>query len=455
MKKTNLLLPKAVELIIAMLNNAGYEAYVVGGAVRDAILGRPVHDWDICTNAKPEETSEVFKSYPVLETGIEHGTVTVMMDGVGYEITTYRVDGEYSDGRHPDNVSFTTSLTKDLSRRDFTINAMAYNHNDGVIDPFEGFEDLEKKRIRCVGSPEERFKEDALRILRAVRFSAQLGFDIDIEIKHFLCHTDLKEMLLPVSMERIQAEFVKMAASESFYAVVERYPEVFGTIIPELWDMVGFEQNNPYHCYDVFRHTIEALKCLDPDETDLITRLAVFFHDFGKPSSYEEDEKGIGHFHGHSAVSADMTDAIMRRLRFDNETRAKVVELVTYHDVTLETTDKCVKRWLNRIGKEQFKRLLDIRLADIGGQSRLDYNKRVGKVFLVKTILEKVLKEDACFSLKDLAVNGHDLIEIGFKPGKELGKVLQLLLDSVIDGRCQNTKEILIADAKKMKNDLD
>lgn len=447
MKNMMIMLPKEVDWIFAKLGESGYEASVVGGAVRDAVLGRPVHDWDICTNAKPEEILEVFKDNQVIETGIKHGTVTVMANGTGYEITTYRVDGTYSDGRHPDGVSFTTSLVEDLSRRDFTINAIAYNYKDGLIDPFEGITDLKKKRIRCVGSSKERFKEDALRILRAVRFSAQLGFDIDFEIKYFLSHTDLKEMLSPLSMERIQAEFVKMANSENFYAVVENYPEVLGAFIPELWNTVGFEQNNPYHCYDVFRHTVEALKSLDPDDTDLITRLAVFFHDFGKPSTYEVDEDGIGHFHGHGNASAEMTDVIMRRLKFDNETREKVVELVKYHDATLETTEKCVKRWLNRIGEEQFRRLLDIRLADISGQSRLDYNERVGKVLLVEKTLEKVLKEEACFSLKDLAVNGHDLIEVGFKPGKELGEVLNLLLNGVIDETWENKKEVLLDQA--------
>lgn len=447
--KNIIILPQAVEDIVNKLNAAGYEASVVGGAVRDAVLNRPVHDWDICTNATPEQIFKVFHTNQVIETGIEHGTVTVMLEGTGYEITTYRVDGTYSDGRHPDGVLFTTSLVKDLSRRDFTINAMAYNHKDGLIDPFDGMTDLKKKRIRCVGNPKDRFEEDALRILRAVRFSTQLGFDVDFEIKHFLSHTDLKEMLSPLSMERIQSEFVKMASSENFYAVVENYPEVFGAFIPEIWDMVGFEQNNPYHCYDVFRHTVEALKCLDPDETDTITRLAVFFHDFGKPSTYKEDEKGVGHFHGHGEVSADMTDAIMRRMRFDNETREKVVELVKYHDSSLETTDKCVKRWLNRIGEEQFRRLLDIRLADISGQSRLNYNERVGKVLLVKSTLEKVLKEESCFSLKDLAVNGHDLIEIGFKPGKVLGIALTHLLDMVVDEELPNEKETLLYWAKK------
>lgn len=445
-KKINL--PEQVRNLLNMLHENNHEAYVVGGCVRDALLNRNPNDWDICTSATPEQILEVFKDKKVLEIGIKHGTVTVMEDGVPYEITTFRTDGNYSDGRHPDKVFFTTDIMEDLKRRDFTINAMAYNDECGVVDfAFEGQMNLMGRRIRCVGNPSDRFKEDALRILRAVRFACQLDFKVDAEIKEYFSHTNLKDRLGLVSAERIQSEFVKMIASYNIHNALWDHIEVFGSFIPELWDMVGFEQNNPYHCYDVFRHTVEALKYCDSD--DLITRLTVFFHDFGKPSTYETDEHGIGHFPGHAAVSAEITDTIMRRLKFDNETREKVVELVKYHDTTLETSEKSVKRWLMRFGEEQFRRLLDVRLADISAQDRTNYNSRVGKVLLVKNTLEKVLEEESCFSLKDLAVNGNDLIQIGFKPGKDLGNVLNLLLNKVIDDELTNEKDILLEYAKK------
>lgn len=438
-------IPDNANTIINTLQNNGHSAYVVGGCVRDSLMDRIPHDWDICTSATPEQMLEIFKNYRVIETGLKHGTVTIVIDGEQYECTTYRIDGKYSDNRRPDNVIFTNDLVEDLRRRDFTINAMAYNDAEGLIDPFNGLEDIVQERIQCVGLAKDRFNEDALRILRAIRFAAQLDFIIepgtDWEV-----HKQCKN-LKNISIERINNEFCKIVASDNFCVELLLYKEVFSLFIPELKDMFNFPQNNPYHNYDVFNHTIHAIeKC---NSTDLITRLAVFFHDFGKPHSYQDGEDGIRHFKGHGRVSADMTDTIMKRLKFDNKTRNDVVQLVYYHDVTLEISNKSVKRWLNKLGINQFTRLLDIRCSDVMGQKSNYDMDRIEKVNTIKKILNDILKENYCFSLKNLAINGDDLIQIGFKPGKELGNLLNILLKEVIDEELENDRDILLNMAKQ------
>lgn len=440
-------IPTEANELINTLQNHGYEAYVVGGCVRDSILCRKPHDWDICTSATPGEMLDIFKDRKIIETGLQHGTVTVVVNGEPFEITTYRIDGEYSDNRRPDSVTFTDKLIEDLKRRDFTINAMAYNDDEGLIDPFNGLEDLKNKLIRCVGKPEDRFNEDALRILRAIRFACQLDFSIHSSIGWQIGYTDMVNNLRNISVERINSEFVKIVKTNQFYKRLVWNYNVFLLFIPELKDMIGFPQNNPWHVYDVYGHTIHAVeKC---ESEDLIVRLAVFFHDFGKPHSYQDGEDGIRHFKGHGRVSAEITDSIMKRLRFDNDTRNKVVELVYYHDATFEVGKKYVKRWLNKIGEEQFRRLLEVRKADIQGQ-KADYEQsRIDKVNNIAQILEEVLQEDECFSLKDLAVNGKELMDIGYKAGKELGNTLNELLQLVIDGEYPNEKKVLLQEAKR------
>lgn len=419
---------------------------MVGGCVRDSILGRKPHDYDICTSATPDEILEAFPFEEIIPTGLQHGTVTILINGTPFEVTTFRIDGTYSDNRRPDSVEFTHSLIEDLKRRDFTINAIAYNPKTGLIDPFNGMEDIEYKKIDCVGSAKERFEEDALRILRAIRFASQLDFTImpntDWEI-----HQQYKS-LENISVERINSEFCKIASSEDFCVNLLLYQDVFSLFIPELKDMIGFNQNNPYHVYDVFDHTIHAIE--NCESKDLIVILVVFFHDFGKPHSYQDGEDGYRHFKGHGRVSADITDSIMKRLRFDNETRNDVVELVYYHDATFEVGKKYVKRWLNKIGKKQFRRLLEVRKADIKGQKPDCELERIEKVNNIENLLEEVLQEDECFYLKDLAVNGKDLMSIGYKTGKELGNTLNELLRLVIDGECPNEKEKLLQEAKNM-----
>ena len=439
-------IPADANELIHTLQNNGHSAYIVGGCVRDSILGRIPHDYDICTSATPSEMLEIFKDRKIIETGLQHGTVTVVVNGEPYECTTFRIDGIYSDNRRPDTVTFTDKLVEDLRRRDFTINAMAYNDEEGLIDPFNGMRDIEYKKIDCVGSAKDRFGEDALRILRAIRFAAQLEFTImpgtDWEI-----HKQYKN-LENISIERINSEFCKIASSDDFCVELLLYKDVFSLFIPELKDMFDFPQNNPWHIWDVFRHTIHAVEYCDSD--DLVVRLAVFFHDFGKPHSYQDGEDGIRHFKGHGKVSADMTDSIMKRLRFDNETKNNVVELVYYHDATFEVGKKYVKRWLNKIGGKQFRRLLQVKKADNKAQNLELSSVRIKELSEIEALIDEVLQEDECFSLKDLAVNGKDLIGVGYKSGKELGNTLNKLLQLVIDGDCPNEKEKLLQEAESL-----
>lgn len=445
--KFDIKLPLEVKSILYQLNERGYEAYVVGGCVRDSILHRPIHDWDICTSATPEETMQVFKDQEVVPTGLQHGTVTLIINHTPFEITTFRIDGDYSDNRRPDSVEFTTDIIQDLSRRDFTINAMAYHPSIGLIDPFDGIEDIQYQKICCVGNAEERFGEDALRILRAIRFASQLEFSIEPETD-WQIHK-LYKNLANISVERINSEFCKIALSNSFCVELLLYKDVFSLFIPELKDMIDFPQNNPWHIYDVFGHTVHAVESCESD--DLITKLAVFFHDFGKPHSYQDGDDGIRHFKGHAKVSAEMADCIMSRLRFDNDTRNKVVELIGYHDATVEVGKKYVKRWLNKIGEEQFRRLLKVKEADNKAQNIELSNERIVELYQIEFLIDEVLQEEECFSLKDLAVNGTDLISVGYKPSKALGITLNDILDMVINGEIENEKDILLNYVKHLK----
>lgn len=437
----NIEVPAPVYFIIQELEKCGHEAYMVGGCVRDSVLGRTPHDYDICTSATPDEIIQAFPYEEIIPTGLQHGTVTILINKEPFEVTTYRIDGDYSDNRRPDNVTFTNNLIEDLQRRDFTINAMAYNPKTGLIDPFNGLEDIKEETIRCVGSAKDRFGEDALRILRTIRFASQLGFVIDPDTDWEI-HQQHKR-LENISVERINSEFCKIVSSDIFCVQLLLYKDVFSLFIPELKSMFDFQQNNPYHAYDVFGHTVHAIKQCETN--DLVVRLAVFFHDFGKPHSYQDGEDGIRHFKCHGKVSAEITDSIMKRLRFDNETRNNVVELVYYHDATFEVGKKYVKRWLNKIGEKQFRRLLEVRRADIKGQ-KPDYEKsRIEKVDNIENILEEILSEKSCFSLKNLAVNGNDVKEVmKLKEGKDVGHWLNEILKRVIDGELENNKDDLV-----------
>lgn len=439
-------LPKDVQEIMSVIREYGASSYVVGGCVRDSILGREPHDWDICTPALPGELLVEFeeKGYRVISTGLQHGTITVNLNGNNYEITTFRRDGRYSDGRHPDAVEFTSDLIYDLERRDFTINAMAYNVEEGLIDPFNGYQDIQDKIIRCVGNPNDRFREDGLRILRCLRFATQLGFRVDLPTRRAL----VKQInfLNNISSERINSELCKIIDASALYKSkrpLNTYAFILCHCIPELYDSLNFPQNNPYHKYSVYGHSIVVLQ--ECESSDIITKLAAFFHDIGKPHCYQDDKNGIRHFKGHGKVSADMADVIMRRLKFDNDTRKKVVQLVYYHDASFEVGKKYVRRWLNKIGVDQFKRLLVLRRADIMGQSKHYREERIQKLDAVKVCLEEVLKEKPAFSVKDLEIDGKDVMKYMLMDEcPEVGYWLKHILKQVIDGHLQNNREDLI-----------
>lgn len=431
--------PEKANQVISVLTEAGFEAYVVGGCVRDAILGRTASDWDITTNARPEQVKALFPR--TVDTGLQHGTVTVLQGKEGFEVTTYRIDGEYLDGRHPEQVTFTPSLLEDLKRRDFTINAMAYNDKEGLVDAFDGLGDLERGQIRCVGNPGERFTEDALRILRAVRFSAQLGFGIEEKTRAAL--SEFAPRLSKVSAERIQTELVKL--------LVSPHPEVFRTvwetgisavILPEFDRCMETEQNNPHHCWSVGEHTLHALPFVEAQKA---LRLAVLLHDIGKPLTRTTDAEGIDHFYGHAEKGAELAGRIMRRLKFDNDTRKRVVKLVqTHDDLQTGTTQRSVRRAVHRIGAEAFPDYLKVRRADIMAQNPEVREEKLGKLAEVEAVYQRILEEQNCLSLKDLAVTGKDLIEVGIEPGPELGRILNELLELVIEHPEYNTKEYLL-----------
>lgn len=431
-------IPRGAAAIIDTLQNNGFEAYLVGGCVRDSILKRPVHDWDITTSATLDEMKKVFSDTKIIETGIKHGTLTILSIDGFYECTTYRIDGVYSDGRHPE-------LAEYLKRRDSTINAMAYNDKEGLIDLFGGRLDLMDHVIRCVGNPEDRFKEDALRIMRALRFAAQLEFDLEIKTK--VAAFQMSDTLTKVSAERINSEFCKILTQTMGRQIINDYREIIAVFIPEIRDMFDFEQNNPYHMFNVWDHTIEVLvrATLFMDPNSLVLVLAAFFHDIGKPHSYQDGPDGIRHFYGHAAKSAEMTDSIMRRMRFNNSIREQVVTLVKYHDADIKPEAKYVKRWLNKLGSESLlKCLFMLKYSDISGQvikGRVECLKKIDNLFAV---LNDVLEQQACFSLKDLAVNGDDLIAAGMKPGKEISIVLNRMLELVLNDKCVNDKDALL-----------
>lgn len=441
-------IPDAPKQLMKILLDAGYEAYVVGGCVRDFLLGRVPHDWDICTNALPAQMKECFADYHVIETGLQHGTLTVMVDHVGYEITTYRTDGEYTDHRHPDSVQFVGRLQEDLMRRDFTINAMAADISGKIRDFYDGQFDLEHKWIRCVGNPDKRFTEDPLRILRAMRFESKLGFTIEEKTEDSM--RKHRYLLQHISAERINTELTGILMGDCSSTLI-RFPDVLSVCIPEIEPCIGFQQNNSHHNRDVWGHTIFAVSVAPKD---LYTRLTLLYHDIGKPLCYSF-EGGVGHFYGHAAISRDIAEKSLRKLRFDNQTIKSVTQLVEAHDRTIEPRKPVIRRCLNKMGLEQFLRLLDVKEADYAAQAQLcgDRLHKVEILQMTNEILAAQIRQEDCFSLKDLAINGNDLIQFGYKPGKKIGTVLNQLLEMVIDGTIENDKAKLVNMAAKYMED--
>ena len=443
MKNIRIDMPRDVREIIHTLEEAGFEAFAVGGCVRDAVLGRVPADWDITTSAMPEEVKGLFDR--TIDTGIQHGTVTVMKDHVGYEVTTYRVDGEYEDARHPKEVSFTSNLVEDLKRRDFTINAMAYNDRAGLVDEFDGIGDLENHVIRCVGNPIDRFGEDALRMLRAVRFSAQLGFYIDEATKAAI--TELALNLEKISAERIQAELVKLLISDHPDYLRAAYETgITAVVLPEFDAIMNCEQNDGLHEETVGEHTLKALLMVPNDK---VLRLTMLFHDFGKPLTVSGTEEGETRFFGHPDISSELSREIMRRLKFDNDTTDKVKKLTAVHDLFIKNAPNRVRRAMSKVTKELFPYFLEVRKANILAWKEEAQESALAQLQELTSIYEGILERGECVCIKELAADGKDLIAVGVKQGKQIGEILSDLLEIVLEEPEKNAKESLLSYVKE------
>jgi tRNA nucleotidyltransferase (CCA-adding enzyme) len=451
----NFRIPEKVSNIIEELMRHGYEAYAVGGCVRDMVLGREPEDWDITTSATPQEVKRVFRR--TVDTGIQHGTVTVLVEKEHFEVTTYRLDGEYEDNRHPKEVSFTSSLTEDLKRRDFTINAMAYNEKEGFIDLFGGMEDIKKGLIRCVGSAKERFDEDALRILRAVRFSAQLGFEIEEATMEAV--KEKVEHLINISAERIRVELTKLILSDHPDRLRILYEAgITGVILPEFDAMMTTEQKNIHHVYSVGEHTIRTVEAVAgpikekrfESRERVILRWTMLLHDIEKPSTLSIGKDGQGHFYGHQEKGAITAKNILKRLKFDNDTLDAVVHLIRWHDYRFVLTPAGMRKAASKIGKDYMNLLFEVNRADTSAKNPEHTDEKYERLETALQLYREIEEKGECVSLKELDINGRDLIAVGLNPGKELGDVLNRLLTQVIENPEQNQKETLLDMAKQM-----
>lgn len=435
--------------MLSRLQNGGFAAYAVGGCVRDSLLHKRPADWDVTTAAKPEQILSLFADHRTVSVGQQHGTIGVLTEIGVVEITTFRVEGDYSDSRRPDTVAFVTDVTADLARRDFTVNAMAYNEVEGVIDPFHGQEDLAARRLRCVGDAKARFSEDALRILRALRFASVLGFSIEDCTAKALHETG--HLLQHIAVERVTAELTRLLCGQNVLAVLEEYRDILAVVLPEVAPMFDFEQRSPYHIYDVYRHTLHALAA---SPADPLIRWAVLLHDCGKPHTFTIDEAGVGHFKGHADVSVPLADGALKRLRLDNDTVCNVVELIKYHDRPIFPTAPAVKRVLNRLGEAQLRRLIEVKRADNAAHAP-ETDTRTADLLAVEKLMEEILAKAACFSLKDLAVKGDDITSIGVPKGPLVGKILGQLLEDVMDERCENERKALLTRVEAVRNEVE
>ena len=435
--------PQTVQYCIDALEAAGFQAYAVGGCVRDALLGLTPADYDLCTNAKPEEISRVFCAHQKLYHGQKHGTVGVILDGQVYEITTFRTEGGYQDARHPDWVKFVPNVEEDLARRDFTINAMAFNPKTGYIDPFGGQQDMQNKILRTVGDPQKRFQEDALRILRGARFSARFRLTPEPATKAAMM--ELASLMHNLAKERVFEELCKLLFSATAEDLAVFSP-LLTQVIPELAPSVGFLQHSPHHAYDVFTHTAHVVEAV-PQELGL--RWAALLHDVGKPACFTRDENGRGHFKGHAKVSKDMANTVLLRLKAPSALRQQVTELISLHMTPLEPDKKLLRRRLGKLGQERLEQLLMLQEADMGSKGT-GKPEELKQFAMIRDVLAEVLAEDACFSIKDLAINGWDLQQAGFAPGPEIGKCLSWLLGQVQDEVLPNERQVLLHTAKEL-----
>lgn len=445
MAANRITIPDGAAALLDVLDRAGFQSYAVGGCVRDSLLGLTPRDWDLCTPARPEQMRQALAGLDCafLDTGVKHGTVTVLFRGDSYEITTFRVDGTYSDARHPDSVSFSASLEDDLARRDFTVNAMAYSEKRGLADPFGGERDLRRGLISCVGEPEKRFSEDALRILRALRFASVYGFAIHPATAAAI-HAQ-KELLSRVAGERVREELCGLLLGRALTEVLLSYSDVLCVPIPELTPCVGFEQHSRYHRYPVYEHMVRAAAaCPRPDA---VCRFALLLHDMGKPMCFSLDERG-GHFKGHAEAGFALAGPVLDRLRFDGRRRREILELIRFHDTPPEPAPRSVRRWLARLGPEQLSRLLAVARADALAHAAWTVEPRLRELDAAEELLREALAENACFTLKDLAVKGNDLLALGVPEGRQVGLLLGRLLEEVLDGKVPNERAALLARAQ-------
>lgn len=442
-------MPKNVDTAINLLQSAGFEAYAVGGCVRDSLLGKTPNDWDITTSAKPENMKSVFADFHCIDTGIKHGTVTVVIDGEPLEITTFRLDGEYEDNRHPKSVTFTADLGADLGRRDFTVNAMAYSKMTGTVDLFGGQNDLKNKIIRCVGDPDRRFNEDALRILRALRFASALDFEIEEKTAQSLLKN--RALLGNISEERIAKELLKLVCGKGAKRILTDFAPVLFEILPELQQMYKNSHDNPHHCYDIYEHTLIAVESIDPEPT---LRFAMLLHDCGKPAVKKFDENGVAHFYGHQRISAEISAQILARLKVSNKFRDEILFLVSNHDrwELYENTEK-MPRYLSKFGLDGVLKLLKVMCADVLAQSP-EYRYRLDQIADAEEIAKNLAVQKPCLSLRELQINGRTLMDIGIPQGRKLGAVLAQLLDEVIDGVTKNTQEALTTRAREIYREM-
>lgn len=444
MDQVNIVVPEKVATILEQFNRNGHEAYVVGGCIRDSLRDQLPNDWDITTSALPRQVKQIFlRTY---DTGIQHGTVTVLEDGEAFEVTTYRIEGQYKDARRPSKVSFTSNIEDDLRRRDFTMNAIAYHPSKGIVDPFGGVDDIKNHIIRCVGSAEERFKEDALRMLRAIRFSSQTDFEIEEETFQAICHN--RELICRISKERIREELTKILLSEHpEKLLLMRETKLLELILPELEMCFNTPQHHSYHIYDVGTHSLTAVRNI---EKNIVLRWSALLHDIGKPLCKMTDEQGTDHFYGHGDKSTILAEKILKRLKFDNKTIHRVSRLVKWHDRPVLPTYRAVRKALRTVGQDIFADLLKVKKADVQAQNPEYLKKRMEELEKVKTIFEEIIRTHQCLTIKQLAVNGRDLLQHGIPEGKEIGYVLQKLLDVVIEEPKKNDKKYLIDKAKKI-----
>ena len=437
-------MPPYVVTALSRLKENGFEAFVVGGCVRDSLMGKTPHDWDITTSARPEKILEVFSDFKTIPTGIKHGTISVIIDGEMVEITTYRIDGEYADNRHPDNVSFTKNIKEDLSRRDFIINAIAYSPGVGFVDCFGGVEDIKNKLIKSVGNPDERFNEDALRIMRAIRFSSVLSFSIEDETKKSIL--DNKELLLNVASERISVELIKLLCGENVTQILIEYRDVIGVIIPELIPCFDFDQKNKHHMFNIYDHIAHAVGC-SPNVPEV--RMALLLHDIGKPPCFTVDENGVGHFYGHGKVSEEISAPILKRLRFSSAFQETVLTLISNHDIDISPTKKIVKRRLSKFGEDNLRLLIAVQLGDSLAHVCNQFNPH-DEFENVIELIDEIVNEGQAFTIGQLEISGNDIIALGIPKGPIIGKILEEILSLVVDEKLENNRNELLAKVQEI-----